>query len=204
MIIVSYSLCGDVVAAISVLYIITMSVLVLLYRIDVSVFIFIILMVLGNTIGGFIVLELFFVVVLLALFLSSSTYERSGASLYLGYFSLAIGFMLVMVFELNTLSIVVLLVILAKLPLVRLHMWLPKVHAEASMLRSIFLAGIVLKARSVIFYLMRPSMLYVLIPLLLLMVYVVRVLDRKVVVALSSVLHMSMSVFVVSIIWYVG
>merc|ERR1711976_390470 len=140
---------------------------------------------------------------LLALFLSSSTYERFGASLYLGYFSLAIGFILVMVFELNTLSIVVLLVILAKLPLVRLHMWLPKVHAEASMLRSIFLAGIILKARSVIFYLMRPSILYVLIPLLLLMIYVVRVLDRKVVVALSSVLHMSMSVFVVSMVWYV-
>jgi len=72
------------------------------------------------------------------------------------------------------------------------------------MLRSIFLAGIILKAGSVIYYLIGMSMLYVLIPLLLMMIYVVRTLDGKVVVALSSVLHMSISVFVISIIWYVG
>lgn len=54
------------------------------------------------------------------------------------------------------------------------------------------------------FYLVGMSILYVLIPLLLMIVYVVRVLDGKVVVALSSVLHMSMSVFVISIVWYVG
>lgn len=54
------------------------------------------------------------------------------------------------------------------------------------------------------FYLVGMNILYVLIPLLLMIAYVVRILDRKVVVALSSVLHISMSVFVISIVWYVG
>jgi len=201
---IGYPLCCNIPSTITVLYTVLVGVLVLLYRLDISVLMFILLIILGNNIRGFMILELFFVAVLLALFLSSSTYERSGASLYLGYFSLAIGFILVALFDINTLSIIVLLVILAKLPLVGLHMWLPKVHAEASILRSIFLAGIILKARSVIFYLMGMSMLYVLIPLLLIIVYVVRTLDGKVVVALSSVLHISISVFVISMIWYVG
>jgi len=120
-IVIGHTLCCNVPSAITVLYTILVGVLVLLYGSDISVLIFVLLMILGNSIGGFIVLELFFVAVLLALFLSSSTYERSGASLYLGYFSLAVGFMLVALFDINTLSIIVLLVILAKLPLVGFH-----------------------------------------------------------------------------------
>lgn len=121
MVVISYPLCCNDSSTITVLYTILIGVVVLLYGIDISVLMFILLIIFGHSIGGFIVLELFFVAVLLTLLISSSTYERSGASLYLGYFSLAIGFMLVALFDLNILSVIVLLVILAKLPLVGLH-----------------------------------------------------------------------------------
>lgn len=121
MVVISYPLCCNDSSTITVLYTILIGVVVLLYGIDISVMMFILLIIFGHSIGGFIVLELFFVAVLLTLLISSSTYERSGASLYLGYFSLAIGFMLVALFDLNILSVIVLLVILAKLPLVGLH-----------------------------------------------------------------------------------
>lgn len=121
MVVISYPLCCNDSSTITVLYTILIGVVVLLYGIDISVLMFILLIISGHSIGGFIVLELFFVAVLLTLLISSSTYERSGASLYLGYFSLAIGFMLVALFDMNILSVIVLLVILAKLPLVGLH-----------------------------------------------------------------------------------
>lgn len=121
MVVISHPLCCNDSSTVTVLYTILIGMVVLLYGIDISVLMFILLIIFGHSIGGFIVLELFFVAVLLTLLISSSTYERSGASLYLGYFSLAIGFMLVALFDLNILSVIVLLVILAKLPLVGLH-----------------------------------------------------------------------------------
>lgn len=122
MVVACHTLFGNVNAAIVVLYIFVLIVLSLLYRLDVSFLILMMLMVIRNTLSGFIVFELFFVIVLAALFLSSSTYERSGAIIYLGYFSLVVGCGLVTIFDMHVLSCMVLLVILAKLPLVGLHM----------------------------------------------------------------------------------
>lgn len=77
-------------------------------------------------------------------------------------------------------------------------------HAEASMLRSVFLAGVILKAGSVMFYMLRVSMLFVLVPLVLVLIFVYRTIDGKVIVAMSSVLHMTFSVVIISMVWYVG
>lgn len=158
----------------------------------------------SNSIIGFMSMELIFVVVLVSIWLSSSTYERRRAISYLWFFSLVTGFALVSLLELSIVSLVMMLVILCKLPLVGLHMWLPKVHAEASILRSVFLAGIILKAGSIIFYILRVSMLFVLVPLILVLIFVYRTMDGKVIVAISSVLHMTFSVVVISMVWYVG
>lgn len=72
------------------------------------------------------------------------------------------------------------------------------------MLRSVFLARLILKARSVLFYLVRYPMLFVLLPLIIILGLVYRTLDRKVIVAMSSVLHITISVVLISIVWYVG
>lgn len=148
-------------------------------------------------------MELMFIVVLACVWLSSSTYERGRALSYLWFFSLLIGFGIVMMFDIHVISIVVIFVVLAKLPLVGIHMWLPKVHAEASILRSIFLARLILKARSVLFYLIRSPMLFVLLPLIIMLGLVYRTLDGKVIVAMSSVLHITISVVLISMVWYV-
>lgn len=37
-----------------------------------------------------------------------------------------------------------------KLPMVRIHTWLPLLHAESTLIRSIFLAGIALKIGGVV------------------------------------------------------
>jgi len=92
---------------------------------------------------------------------------------------------------------------LAKLPLYRLHIWLPKAHVDAPVRRSIVLAGILLKigAYRLIRLLVLEGFLSV-IPIfficlrvlgcLLCGVLCVRLVDFKVVVAFSSVCHIGM------------
>lgn len=179
-------------------------IVILIFGADLSAVFLIIMIVVGNGLLRFIFMELMFIVVLFTVWLASATYERSGALSYLWFFSLLIGFMMISMFDLNGASFLVILVILAKLPLVGLHMWLPKVHAEASILGSVFLAGLILKAGSVLFYLVGVTILYVLMPLVLILLLVYRTMDGKVIVAISSVLHITISVVVISIIWYVG
>lgn len=176
----------------------------MLFGMDASVVLLIMMIVAGNRLIGFISIELIFVVVLFGIWLSSSTYERGRALSYLWFFSLLIRFLMVRLFDLNRVSLIVILVVLAKLPLVGLHIWLPKVHAEASILGSIFLARLILKARSILYYIVGCPMLYVLVPLMLVLLVVYRSIDGKVIIAISSVLHMTISVIVISIVWYVG
>lgn len=92
--------------------------------------------------------------------------------------------------ELAIITIVVALIGFSKLPVFGLHMWLPKVHVEASMLRSMVLAGVVLKAGSIFCSIFCNE-----IPVLIMGVVIRRIMlmgaDGKVVIAYSSVVHMS-------------
>lgn len=72
--------------------------------------------------------------------------------IYLSYFSIVIGVVLVSELGWGISSILVLAVLLAKIPVYRMHMWLPKVHVEAPLVGSIFLAGIGLKLRGLFYY----------------------------------------------------
>jgi len=69
--------------------------------------------------------------------------------MYLGIYSFMIRCFLVTNVDLNVGTGLVMMIRFSKLPVFGLHIWLPKVHVEASMLRSIVLARVVLKARSV-------------------------------------------------------
>lgn len=97
---------------------------------------------------------------------------------------------------------------LVKLPLFGLHIWLPKVHVEASMVRSMILAGIALKGGNILFLylycmgyisLLSSSIsyvvaLYLLLSTLYCRLLMTRVTDSKCLVAYSSVLHITFSV----------
>ena len=168
------------------------------FSIDISVFMFLLLLVSGYNFTGFILLELYFIVILFYI-LHSTSMERFGAQWYLRYFSLVTRFMFVSVVRFEVICVLMIIVILSKLPIFGLHMWLPKVHVEASILRSVFLAAIVLKAGSLFYYIScypLPLMLVICIVSLCILSYV----DGKGIVAMSSVVHISVVVIVVSVV----
>jgi len=99
--------------------------------------------------------------------------------------------MLVATFDINMIVVLTLLIGLSKLPVYGLHQWLPKVHVEASILGSIILAGIILKMGIVFIRLFGYSMPMVIVGLISGVLLIFRS-DGKVVIAYSSVIHMSL------------
>ena len=87
---------------------------------------------------------------------------------------------------------------LIKLPMVRIHTWLPLLHAESTLIRSIFLAGIALKIRRVVIIRRmdrirrwkRWEIGYMGMRIRIITLVMMRVGDNKVWVAYSSVVHM--------------
>jgi NADH-ubiquinone oxidoreductase chain 4 len=96
----------------------------------------------------------------------------------------------------NSLSVMRLMLIilgLAKLPMYGLHMWLPKVHVEASMVGSIVLARAVLKL-GILYCWNFGGLMLIRLLLLMSVVVIIVVIDRKGFAAYSSVLHISICV----------
>jgi len=85
-----------------------------------------------------------------------------------------------------------------KLPMVRIHTWLPLLHAESTLIRSIFLAGIALKIGGVVIIRGIDGMKrwkgweigYMGLRIRIITLVMMRVGDNKVWVAYSSVVHM--------------
>jgi NADH-ubiquinone oxidoreductase chain 4 len=94
-------------------------------------------------------------------------------------------------FDINIIIVIILLIGLSKLPVYGLHQWLPKVHVEASMFGSIILAGIILKMGIVFIRLFGYSIPMIMIGLISGVLLIFRS-DGKVVIAYSSVIHMSL------------
>ncbi len=99
---------------------------------------------------------------------------------------------------------------IVKFPIFGVHYWLPVAHVEASTIGSILLAGILLKLGSV-------GLLYVIIymsfiiklhwlalAILLLMLMIMRLRDLKIMIAYSSVAHISMVFYVIILGYRVG
>jgi NADH-ubiquinone oxidoreductase chain 4 len=86
------------------------------------------------------------------------------------------------------------LIRLSKLPIFRLHSWLPKVHVEASMHGSMILAGLILKIGIVFIGMFGVSLILSVTGIVLATVLIFRS-DGKVVMAYSSVAHMTICAF---------
>lgn len=122
-----------------------------------------------------------------------SSYERGSANMFIIFFGFVLRFRVVMNNSLIMMRLMLVILGLAKLPLYRLHMWLPKVHVEASIVGSIVLAGAVLKLG--ILYCWNFSAVMIIGVLVLMSAFVIlSVVDRKRFAAYSSVLHMSLCV----------
>lgn len=96
------------------------------------------------------------------------------------------------------------MVVLAKLPIFGLHIWLPKVHVEASILGSVFLARLILKGGTFLYFLIRDVFLIGRLLILLCSIVMIRYVDRKGIVAISSVLHIGGSIIYIGIVYIVG
>lgn len=122
-----------------------------------------------------------------------SSYERGSANIFIIFFRFVLGFRVVMNNSMVIIGLILVILGLAKLPLYGLHMWLPKVHVEASIVRSMVLAGAVLKLG--ILYCWNFSLM-IMVGLLVLMsaVVIISVIDGKGFAAYSSVLHISLCV----------
>lgn len=140
---------------------------------------------------GIMLYELVTIFMIWWLLMDSNTFERGGANSYIGWFSLTLGFMLISNFDLGIITVLVILIGLSKLPVYRLHQWLPKVHVEASLFRSMILAGIILKIGVIFIRLYGFSIPLVMVGLVSRVILMFGA-DRKVVIAYSSVIHMSL------------
>jgi len=92
--------------------------------------------------------------------------------------------------DLMVITIAVSLIGFSKLPVFGLHIWLPKVHVEASMLRSIVLARVVLKAGSIFCNFFCIEVVVIVVRVVIGGMILMRS-DGKVIIAYSSVVHMS-------------
>jgi len=104
--------------------------------------------------------------------------------------------MLICCIDLEIMTLIVALVGMSKLPVYGLHIWLPKVHVEASIRGSILLARIVLKMRIMFLGMFGGGILLVVVGLVSGIVLMFSS-DRKVVMAYSSVMHMSLCGFLI-------
>jgi NADH:ubiquinone oxidoreductase subunit 4 (subunit M) len=118
------------------------------------------------------------------------------------WYSFVIGFLLIANLELSTITLIICLIGYSKLPTFGLHQWLPKVHVEASIFRSMLLAGLILKVR-LLFCSLFTSGLLIFVCGVVVAVYIMNRADGKVVIAYSSVAHMTVCGFLLRFIGFV-
>lgn len=138
----------------------------------------------------FILFEFYTLVFLYLVMNDGSSYERGGANVYLIIFGYVMRFRFVICNNLIMISLLLLLLGMTKLPIYRLHIWLPKVHVEASMLGSIILAGGVLKL-GILYYWNFGMMVMVGLLVIYSLMNLMNVVDRKRFAAYSSVIHIT-------------
>jgi len=150
----------------------------------------IIIMVINFNYVMFMIFEFYTLAFLYLVMNEGSSYERGNANIYLMVFRYVMGFRVIMCNSLIMIGILLLLLRMTKLPVYGLHMWLPKVHVEASMLRSIMLAGGVLKLR-ILYYWNFGVVMLLGVVVFYSVINMIGVVDGKGFAAYSSVLHIT-------------
>merc|ERR1712003_431813 len=113
--------------------------------------------------------------------------------IFIIFFRFVLRFRVVMNNNIMMMRLILVVLGLAKLPLYGLHIWLPKVHVEASIVRSMVLAGAVLKL-GILYCWNFSLMIIVRLLVLISAVVIINVIDGKGFAAYSSVLHISQCV----------
>lgn len=94
---------------------------------------------------------------------------------------------------------------MVKFPIFGFHYWLPVAHVEASTLGSMILAGILLKLGGIgVFYLIRIWSIiikchWLILSVLLVMILILNIRDLKIIIAYSSIAHMSLVFYIMNV-----
>jgi NADH-ubiquinone oxidoreductase chain 4 len=143
----------------------------------------------------FILFEIYTIIFFVLVSVIGSSYERGNAVIFIIFFGFVLRFRAVINNTLMFMGVILLMLRLSKLPMYGLHIWLPKVHVEASIIRSIVLAGAVLKLRILYCWNFRSIMMVGVIVIISVTV-ILTVIDRKSFAAYSSVLHITLCVII--------
>lgn len=175
-----------------IIILVVLTVIKILYRRWWSVRVIVVCLYFNITIIRFIGYELIIVVFVWWVIMRAG-YERGSAVIYLGFYSFVLRWLLIANMDMMLASSLLILIGYSKLPVFRLHQWLPKVHVEATMVGSIVLARVVLKAGS-IFCCWYCEEKLVLLVRVMICGFIILSADGKVVVAYSSIAHISLCV----------
>nr|YP_002808560.1 NADH dehydrogenase subunit 4 [Panonychus ulmi]ACD02443.1 NADH dehydrogenase subunit 4 [Panonychus ulmi] len=153
-----------------------------------------------NLIFFYIFFEIISLLIFFLVYLSSFSIMRMKASIYMFVF-MSIGTlpMLVMIFFINekTFLMIFILSFSVKMPIVFLHLWLPKAHVEANYYDSMILASLLLKLGGYGMLIMDMNFklnfffLWGLFGSLIISFMVLFLLDVKMIMAFSSIIHMN-------------
>lgn len=170
-----------------------------------------------DLISFFIIYEIVFVLIMFVIVLLGYSYERLIAAFLIIFYSFAFSSPVLIILILFDYSFLIkewlsysLLInyffvgsFIVKFPIFGVHYWLPVAHVEASTIGSMLLAGILLKLGSV-------GLLYIIIYIkfivkfhwlslgvCLMMLIILRLSDMKIIIAYSSVAHMSIVFYII-------
>jgi len=182
------------------------------------------IIILRDFVSFFLLYEIVFILIIFAIVLLGYSYERLIAAFLIIFYSFLFSSPILMILLLFDHSFLIkewlyysVLInyffvgsFIVKFPIFGFHYWLPVAHVEASTIGSIVLAGILLKLGSVglIYVIIYINFIlkfhYIILGVLLLMLIIVVLRDLKIIIAYSSVAHISLIFYVIILGFRVG
>jgi len=194
------------------------------FRLNYLLIILIIIIRVSSILIFFILYEIIFILIIFVILLLGYSYERLLAGFLIIFYSFLFSspvLIIILIFDhsflikiwLNYNMIVNFFFIgsfIVKFPIFGFHYWLPVAHVEASTIGSILLAGILLKIGSVGLY---YSICYLnffvkfhwlVLGVILTILIILNLRDLKIIIAYSSIAHISLVFYVINLGWNVG
>lgn len=194
------------------------------FRLNYLLIILIIIIRVSSILIFFILYEIIFILIIFVILLLGYRYERLLAGFLIIFYSFLFSspvLIIILIFDhsflikiwLNYNMVVNFFFVgsfIVKFPIFGFHYWLPVAHVEASTIGSILLAGILLKIGSVGLY---YSICYLnffvkfhwlVLGVILTMLIILNLRDLKIIIAYSSIAHMSLVFYVINLGWNVG
>ncbi len=193
-------------------------------RLNILFVVLLLIIVLSDFLSFFLLYEIVFILIMFAIVLLGYSYERLIAAFLIIFYSFLFSSPILIILLLFDHSFLIkewlnysVLInyffvgsFIVKFPIFGFHYWLPVAHVEASTIGSMVLAGVLLKLGSIglLYVIIYINFIlkfhYILLAVLLLILIIVTLRDLKIIIAYSSVAHMSIVFYVIILGFNVG